>query len=324
MKYLYKYMPLRKEFFDNLMIRATPFAALNDPYEGLYNDEQFKTANKGVQKFAKKQGIPVEDVSDNFLNGVMDFIQLDFDAVGVLSFTEDYTSSLMWAHYADQHRGIVLEFDYDKPLFQDSTRKLGKRESRFGENYLGGFYEFPEKVMYRREILSFERYEQVQVNGEYPFREFLHDLFFTKSNDWLYEKEWRSIVQLSDADSIICRKNELLSKTLAKDKTIKVKNPDQDKIQIIYPSGYEMHEDMGDQSLKQEIALQIFSENANNINLFRLNPEAISRIYCGHRCDEDQVKKFVHSNSQLTHLKDNIYKMEIDRYSYQLNSNLVK
>ena len=96
------------------------------------------------------------------------------------------------------------------------------------------------------------------------------------------------------------------------------------KIQIIYPTGYEMDEDMGDQSLKQEIALQIFSENANNINLFRLNPEAISRIYCGHRCDENQVKKFVRSNSQLTHLEYNIYKMEIDRYSYQLNSNLVK
>lgn len=136
----------------------------------------------------------------------MDSIQLDFDAVGVLSFTEDYTSSLMWAHYADQHRGIVLEFDYDKPLFQDSRRKLEKRESRFGENYLGDVYEFPEKVMYRREIPSFERYELVQAKGEYSFRKFLHDLFFIKSNDWLYEKEWRSIVQLSDADSIICGK----------------------------------------------------------------------------------------------------------------------
>lgn len=69
----------------------------------------------------------------------------------------------------------------------------------------------PEKVMYRREIPSFERYELVQVKGEYPFRKFLHDLLFTKSNDWLYEKEWRSIVQLSDADSIICGKNKLLS-----------------------------------------------------------------------------------------------------------------
>lgn len=88
----------------------------------------------------------------------MDSIQLDFDAVGVLSFTEDYTSSLMWAHYADQHRGIVLEFDYDKPLFQDSRRTLEKRESRFGENYLGDVYEFPEKVMYQRENILLENF----------------------------------------------------------------------------------------------------------------------------------------------------------------------
>lgn len=317
-------MPLREEFFDSLMIRATPFASLNDPYEGRYNYEQFKAANKGMQEFAKKQGSFVEDTPDDFLKSVMEYIQYDFEAIGVLAFTEDYTNPLMWAHYADEHRGIVLEFDYDKPLFQDSRRKLEKRASRFGKNRLGDVYEFPEKVMYRREIPSFERYEQVQVVGEYHFKKFLHDLFFTKSNDWLYEKEWRSIVQLSDADSIICEKNELLSKTLSKDKTIQVKNFDQDKIQIIYPNEYEMDEDIRNQSLKQEIALQLFSENANNINLFRLNPEAITRIYCGYRCDADQIKEFVRSNSKLTHLERNIYKIEIDQYSYQLNCNLVK
>lgn len=53
-------------------------------------------------------------------------------------------------------------------------------------------------------------------------------------------------------------KNKLLSETLAKDKTIKVKNFDKDKIQIIYPTGYEMDKEMGDQSLKQESRYSFF------------------------------------------------------------------
>ena len=63
-------------------------------------------------------------------------------------------NSLMWVHYADQHRGIVLEFDYDKPLFQDSRKKLGKRESRFGENYLGNIYDFLRRLCIEGRFLA--------------------------------------------------------------------------------------------------------------------------------------------------------------------------
>lgn len=319
-------MPLREEFFSNLMLRATPFTALNDPFEGIFNEKQFKSANEDLNMFAARQGYSVENLSDYDVEGVMSALQCDFDTVGVFSFSEDFTNPLMWAHYADQHQGIVLEFDYDKPLFQDSIKKLDNRESRFGYRVLGDTYEFPERVMYRREMPSFNKAGQAHPDCEwnYPWIKFLHCLFFTKSNDWIYEKELRTIVQLGDADSIICNRDEHLTSILAQNTEIQVINLDANRIQIIYPNEYEMHEEMGDESVKTEISLHTNFYRTENINLFRLNPLAISGIYCGYRCNYHKVKSLIAMNKQLKHLENKIYRMVIDDYSYQLNSILIE
>lgn len=42
-------MPLRKEFFENFFIRATPVFNLNDPYEGLFNKNQLLDLKKTIK-----------------------------------------------------------------------------------------------------------------------------------------------------------------------------------------------------------------------------------------------------------------------------------
>ncbi|QXM06963.1 DUF2971 domain-containing protein [Crassaminicella indica] len=320
-KFFYKYTRLREDFFRDFMLRATPFKALNDPFEGIFNEKQFKDANNSLNAYFTKQGNIVDKLEDYELDGIMGTLQSDFDDVGVLSFTEDYTNPLMWAHYADQYKGIVLEFDSEKPLFQDSIKFLGNRKSRFGKPYLGHIYEFPEKVMYRREMPSFDRPEQLQPNsdGEYHWIKFLYSLFFTKSNDWIYEKELRSIVQLRDADRIICTKDNHLIDVLSKCPEIRTEDLADGKIQITYPNEYEMHENMGDESIKAEIYMHTSSFNSSSIHLFRINPKAISGIYCGCKCNYKKVQMLVKRNKQLAHLEKSIYKMEVDSHQYQLN-----
>lgn len=39
------------------------------------------------------------------------------DTMGVLSLTKRFDNQLMWAHYADSHKGIVLEFDPSSDFF---------------------------------------------------------------------------------------------------------------------------------------------------------------------------------------------------------------
>lgn len=320
-KFFYKYTHLREDFFRDFMLRSTQFKALNDPFEGIFNKKQFKDADNSLNVYFTKQGKTVDKLEDYDLDDIMGTFESDLNDVGVLSFTEDYTNPLMWAHYAEQHHGIVLEFDSEKPLFQDSIKSLGDRKSRFGKSFLGGIYEFPEKVMYRREMPSFDRSEQLRPNsdGEYPWIKLLYYLFFTKSNEWIYEKELRSIVQLRDADRIICKKNNHLADVLSKYPDIETKNLADGKIQITYPNEYEMHEEMGDESIKTEIHIDTSCWNYSNIYLFRINPEAISGIYCGCKCDFKKVQEFVKSSKQLAHLEKSIYKMEVDSFHYQLN-----
>jgi len=42
--------------------------------------------------------------------------------------TPDPCSTLMWSHYADNHRGICLEFDTTNPLFSDALEVAYRSE----------------------------------------------------------------------------------------------------------------------------------------------------------------------------------------------------
>jgi hypothetical protein len=79
---------------------------------------------------------------------------------GVLCFSAVNDSLLMWAHYADCHRGFVLEFDTEDEEFQK----------------LGDLY----KVIYSK-----ERPVLVIVNG------ITVDIYLHKSPEWEYECEYR-------------------------------------------------------------------------------------------------------------------------------------
>jgi hypothetical protein len=103
---------------------------------------------------------------------------------GVLSFTETPDNLLMWSHYGDSHRGVVLGFDEAHPFFQ-------------GAEIIAGLSRL-NKVEYnqKRPVLSSTTRDNPKV-------------FLRKSTEWAYEKEWRLIRPLSEAAEIIPRENLL-------------------------------------------------------------------------------------------------------------------
>ena len=40
------------------------------------------------------------------------------DKIGVLSLTADPANAVMWAHYADQSRGVCVGIEFDHPFFE--------------------------------------------------------------------------------------------------------------------------------------------------------------------------------------------------------------
>lgn len=101
---------------------------------------------------------------------------------GVLSLTEKPDNLLMWAHYADSHRGFVVEFDGSHNFF-DFPNKPGEPAIQ--------------KVVYR-ERKSIKHFSDLRSNEDVWI-----NLFITKSKIWEYEQEWRLVKSLNDADKTI-------------------------------------------------------------------------------------------------------------------------
>lgn len=156
-KTIFKYMPTYSEwFFDHFLLRATPRNELNDPFE-FVPTKSFYDWSMSIPKEDWFKKIPYNDFCRGFR-----------PSSGIISFSETRSNLLMWSHYSENHKGLVIEFD--------TSNK---------------FYDGLERV----------RYDNVKPD----FVNELDDLFFIKSDEWIYEKEFRIIKDLTKHDFYINR-----------------------------------------------------------------------------------------------------------------------
>lgn len=146
--------------------------------------------------FFAKQAFPefskhfINEISStNYADNVLDKIKNTFNTeYGILSLSEIPNDRLMWSHYADSHKGIVIEFDSNHSFFNP----LINERSRIGKL---------KKVKYINNPIPFSLLDPTDLSEEYA--DFLIENFiYTKSKDWEYEKEWRIIRPLKEADII--------------------------------------------------------------------------------------------------------------------------
>ena len=110
-------MPLRTDFFNIFFLRGSQRSVLNDPFE-------LNPAQKLLDKLSKNG-----PVGENFFEELERFsFDGKFNEVGVISYTENYNNLLMWSDYASEHRGVVIEFDYEK-LSSYFNYKLSSKNS---------------------------------------------------------------------------------------------------------------------------------------------------------------------------------------------------
>jgi hypothetical protein len=106
--------------------------------------------------------------------------------IGTICFTDTPTNDIMWSHYADEHRGLVVEYDPNHSVFRHPQlhRPLGRLT----------------RVRYTDEL-------PILMFRNFPFREGVsHPLeyfFLTKRRRWAHEREWRMLLPLVKADTSI-------------------------------------------------------------------------------------------------------------------------
>ena len=124
-------------------------------------------------------------------------------------FCEENTSSIMWGHYADGHRGFCLEYDFSK-VVNDCNCTCGSNKKYCCPHLMLSNSIAP--VIYSAErfdasagfmSIIMNSLAQMVIPGvqEYYFDPFIGTkILLTKSLDWSYEKEWRLFHQYGADD----------------------------------------------------------------------------------------------------------------------------
>jgi hypothetical protein len=157
---LYRYRSLEEfdreiEAIEETYLFCADFKSLNDPMEGLYSSSQNLRESDDYR--AVRQSIR-DNKSD----------------IGMCSFSEVRNHELMWAHYADQFKGICISYSLSKLLkaLPDEITLVRM------------FYNETEPTIYP----SHRDHSQVAKM-----------IFSYKNYRWLYEREWRMFAPLGKA-----------------------------------------------------------------------------------------------------------------------------
>lgn len=147
---------------------------LNDPFEGMFEKDFLYQQVEGVFKIFGKHMKSQE--SKNSLKESIENMLSFVDKCGIYSLSKTPLEELLWAHYADSHRGFCIEYDLEKLV------KFEKED----------FHKIP--VSYEKKPQKLTIDDMLSKQGATPF---LSKILGNKSKPWAYEKELRIVPSTS-------------------------------------------------------------------------------------------------------------------------------
>lgn len=183
---LFKYVSDSPEVINGIFkkhkIRFTQPAALNDPLE--FNPSiEFNSDDNSYRPF-RYQGVyfPSQNDWSRF-----NLIEPRINRYGILSLTDNPYSYDMWSHYANGHKGLLLELKVTnkmKPRIQlDEGLSLRAHKVKYVSDY----------------TVNIDRLSQERKT--IPFYKIRDALFLRKIKSWKYEREYRIIRQLDECET---------------------------------------------------------------------------------------------------------------------------
>lgn len=180
--HFFKYRKIDKRFFKSLeegTIYFAPPKKLNDPFDcrvnirnalanaiKLSDDEESKKLRKLIQ-------------GDDFF----DTLQNDLDALGICSFSLNLMQVEMWTHYADNHKGACVLYEFSEDFLVDPNNEI------FGVSNV--CYEKDSVTQWFADIIK-----KLPVDFDEFVMELAKRLVTAKNPCWTYEKEVRIIRKL--------------------------------------------------------------------------------------------------------------------------------
>ena len=116
-------------------------------------------------------------------------------AIGILSLSGSKHNLLMWAHYADHHQGIVVGFDANHPFFNQTVHP---KKGSIKHDLLKPFDIELDCALLGKVFPV--RYERIRMENNSAHIHIGIDALLQKSDEWIYEKEYRMFMRISDCD----------------------------------------------------------------------------------------------------------------------------
>lgn len=187
----------KEELAEGLFLRTKKFLETGEGIGSHFASPtgvKFSEVIKKLKKLIDSGMIPIEEAlqeikeasregSEAIFEGFPRFhseIRGHFEDVAVFCVSEDPTNLLMWSHYANSHKGVVLKLKVNEET----------------DNFLCA----ADPVSYQQEMPKYSPKEAFldQSFGLKSNQEDIHkafkDLVITKASNWSYEKEWRVII----------------------------------------------------------------------------------------------------------------------------------
>lgn len=188
-EFVYKYVDLKglKLILNKKTLKFTNPADFNDPFEFHGNLINIKLSLRHILNIYKKHNPNFtkkrlkkhkKEIKKNPKYPVSELDHLFEErkkAARVSCFSEIFDNILMWAHYAEKHRGVCIKFDSDK------LKKSFKRDSMFC------------KTNYSKKIKT-KKLSKYKENA-------IKHWISSKGKDWKYEKEVRIILGSHERDT---------------------------------------------------------------------------------------------------------------------------
>ncbi len=195
MHILYKYYKsLPEDYFDDPTLKLAQPKYLNDPFESNIQRKIIEE-NSIIRRQLKKYEYFNE--SDNLERTIIRSIYDALNMNGVISLSETQRNLLMWAHYANEHKGLCIGYERDviaPPTTITSTYITNEVTSETTNLH---------KVNYDTSRFDpISDYFDNRTSAQW-INSVVKKVLTTKSDEWIYEKEHRYIHPITDCDYIL-------------------------------------------------------------------------------------------------------------------------
>lgn len=143
---------------------------LNDPCEGFISIKDYKKQINNLKNIFSQHRTNLTLIEQSLKN----IIDMKDTKLGILSLSKRYDDELLWAHYADSHKGFCIEYDLDRLLSKQNPKH------RFFD------------VQYSTQIPSLDFAEILDQNTPDVL---IKIMLGFKSKRWEYENEIRIITE---------------------------------------------------------------------------------------------------------------------------------